>query len=354
METLVVVTQSGDWPLDLPGVRVVTAREYLTAAEFSAMRHAKVFNLCRHYRYQAFGYYVSLLAEARGHKPLPTVLTTQDLRSQSVIRIASDELVDDVRRSLAPIHSDRFDLWIYFGRTFAKRHERLAAALFRAFPAPLLRAFFVRDDDGWELHNVNAISTSVIPEDHREFAFESARAFFTRRQRPSRASRPSRFDLAILYDPKDPTSPSDRDAIEKFVDAAEELDIDAEVIGRGDGGRLLEFDALFMRATTSVDHFTYRFARRAAAEGLVVIDDPVSILRCTNKVYLAELLTRHGVPTPRTVIVSRDTRAGWPRSSACRASSSSPTARRRSGSSRPTIRRRWTPCSTGFSRAPTW
>jgi glutathione synthase/RimK-type ligase-like ATP-grasp enzyme len=44
-------------------------------------------------------------------------------------------------------------------------------------------------------------------------------------------------------------------------------------------------------------------ARKATAEGLVVIDDPVSILRCSNKVYLAELLMRYKVPIPRTLIL---------------------------------------------------
>ena len=67
-----------------------------------------------------------------------------------------------------------------------------------------------------------------------------------------------------------------------------------------------EFDALFIRETTSVNHHTYRFARRAAAEGLVVMDDPESILRCTNKVYLAELLRKHSIPAPMTFILSRE------------------------------------------------
>src|SRR5690606_1583716 len=35
------------------------------------------------------------------------------------------------------------------------------------------------------------------------------------------------------------------------------------------------------------------------------IDDPESILRCTNKVFLAELLVHHGVPVPPTVVVHR-------------------------------------------------
>lgn len=78
-----------------------------------------------------------------------------------------------------------------------------------------------------------------------------------------------------------------------------------ELITRSDSGRLLEFDALFIRETTAVNHHTYRIARRAEAAGMIVIDDPVSILRCTNKVYLAELLTRAKVPTPQTTIAHR-------------------------------------------------
>jgi glutathione synthase/RimK-type ligase-like ATP-grasp enzyme len=56
----------------------------------------------------------------------------------------------------------------------------------------------------------------------------------------------------------------------------------------------------------SVNHHTFRFSRRAVAEGLVVIDDPESVLKCTNKVYLAELLDRKGLLAPRTLIVHRD------------------------------------------------
>jgi glutathione synthase/RimK-type ligase-like ATP-grasp enzyme len=307
METLVVVTQQGDWPLTLHNARLITALQYLTGQEFSGLRHAKVFNLCRHYRYQALGYYVSLLAEARGHRPIPTVLTMQDLRSPALVRLASDDLEELIQTSLAEVPDDRFTVDIYFGRTVDRRFERLATALFKQFTAPFLRARFVRTEQ-WELGRVSATPTSAIPEADKNFAFEAAQGYFARRQRPSPPPRPSRFDLAILYDARDPTSPSDPSAIERFVAAADRCEIEAEVIGREDYGRLLEFDALFIRATTAVNHYTYRFARRAAAEGLVVIDDPVSILRCTNKVFLHELLSRRGVPTPRTRIVHRDDR----------------------------------------------
>lgn len=305
MQTLVVVTQESDWPLKLDGARLITARQYLGEPEFISMRHAKVFNLCRHYRYQALGYYVSLVAEARGHKPLPTVMTMQDLRSPAVVRMASDELDEIIQKSLASADGDRCTIDVFFGRSTSREHERLASALFRQFTAPLLRARFVRTDQ-WELHRVSAIPTSAIDDDDRKFAFDCARSFFTRRYRPQPPTKPSRFDLAILFDPNDVTTPSDPSAIERFAVAADKLEIETEIISRADYGRLLEFDALFIRATTAVNHYTYRFARRAAAEGMVVIDDPLSILRCTNKVFLHELLIRNGLPVPGTHIVNRD------------------------------------------------
>jgi hypothetical protein len=62
---LLVVNDLKDWPLEMPGVEVVTARTYLTDPRHFDNRAAKVFNLCRSYRYQSAGYYVSLLAAAR-------------------------------------------------------------------------------------------------------------------------------------------------------------------------------------------------------------------------------------------------------------------------------------------------
>lgn len=91
----------------------------------------------------------------------------------------------------------------------------------------------------------------------------------------------------------------------KFQKAAEALGLQPTLITRADFARLAEFDALFIRDTTFVNHYTYQFASRAAAEGLVVIDDPESILKCNNKVYLAELLVRHHLPAPRTLIVHK-------------------------------------------------
>src|SRR5690606_28318399 len=126
-----------------------------------------------------------------------------------------------------------------------------------------------------------------------EFVIEAAQEYFAGRNRRVRKRRVPRFDLAVLVNPDEEEPPSDEKAIQRFQKAAETVGLDFELITRDDFHRLAEFDALFIRETTAVNHHTFRFAQRAAAEGMVVIDDPDSILRCTNKVYLAELLDRH-------------------------------------------------------------
>jgi glutathione synthase/RimK-type ligase-like ATP-grasp enzyme len=37
-----------------------------------------------------------------------------------------------------------------------------------------------------------------------------------------------------------------------------------------------------------------------------LIDDPISMIRCTNKVFRMELLGQNQVPTPPTVIIAED------------------------------------------------
>lgn len=306
MSIIIVVDKPKDWPLKIPGVALVSARSYLTDPDFSDLRGVKVFNLCRSYRYQSLGYYVSLLAEARGHKPLPNISTIQNIKSQSIIRLVSDDLDEIIQKSLAPIQADKFTLSIYFGHNVAKRHDRLSLRLFNLFPAPMLRAQFAFNNNKWQLQHIQPIAASEIPEDHRPFVVEVASAHFAGRGMSVRKRSVARYDLAILYDPREKQAPSDLKAVQRFMKAAESLGLSTEIIGKDDYGRLAEFDALFIRETTSVNHHTYRFARRAAAEGLVVVDDPESILKCTNKVYLAELLDHHNIPTPKTLIVHKD------------------------------------------------
>lgn len=307
MSNVIVVDKPKKWPLQIPGVPIVAAREYLTDPRYSELRNLKIFNLCRSYRYQSAGYYVSLLAMARGHKVFPSITTIQDMKTVSIARIVAEDLEDEIRRSLRPLKSTKFTLSVYFGRNPAKRYDELASRLMRLFQVPLLRAEFVCEEGQWELHDIGPIAFNDIPESHQDFVVEAASQFFARDRLPRIRRATTQYDLAILFSPGN-DQPSNRRALGKFAQAAKRLRFGVELIKREDYGRLAEFDALFLRETTSVNHHTYRFARRAAAEGLVVIDDPDSIAKCSNKVYLAELLARYNIPTPRTLIVHRDNR----------------------------------------------
>jgi len=313
MQSIVVIDQLKSCPLDLTGVPVISARDYLAGRGVPSARRLRVFNLCKSYRYQSLGYYVSLLALARGHTPLPSIATVQDMRSASLSRLIADELTPNANRLLKRLKSDEFVLSVYFGRNLAQQYDELSGRIFRLFHAPFIRARFKRDGDGWWFRSLRPIALNDIPASHRAFAAEAARGFFERNRMPQRSRQTSRYDLAILTNAEEAAqdrAPSDEKALRRIEKAARRHDAFTERITRDDYGRIAEFDALFIRETTQVDRHTYRFARRAAAEGLVVIDDPESIIKCTNKVFLAELLERQRIPIPQTRIVSRDSRNG--------------------------------------------
>ncbi|MCA9665115.1 MAG: RimK family protein [Myxococcales bacterium] len=306
MSVLVVLDRTDrGFDLRLEDAEVISARDYLGDPRWSALRRAKVFNLCSDYRYQRVGYYVSLLAAARGHRPLPSVATLQELTRPTRARSLPLELTTLIERNLAPLKGDTFELSIYFGRNVAKRYDRLARALFNHLPAPLLRATFVRRDDRWQLRTIRPIASGEIPDSHRDFVEQRARDYFARGRAPEDRPRRSRFDLAVLLDEEAEDAPSDEAAIKRLIRAARKRDVAVTLIDKDDFGRLAEFDALFIRETTAVNHHTYRFSRRAHSEGLVVIDDPESILRCSNKVYQAELFARSNISAPRTALAHR-------------------------------------------------
>jgi len=306
MKILIVVNNPDRWPLEIPNVELMSSRAYLTDPSNSERRGVRVFNLCRSYAYQSLGYYVSLLAEARGHKPQPSVETIQGMKSQATLRLFSDEISELMAQAFAQVKSDEYVLSIYFGRPLAKRNERLALALFNQYQAPLLRARFRRDEEGtWNLVGLRPIPANEVPESHRPTLVDAAERYFHGKRFTPRRSRSLRFDLAMLVEPDEAHPPSNEGALKRFEAAAHRAGLEVERITRDDYARLSEFDALFIRTTTAVDHYTYRFATRAAASGLVVIDDPQSIVRAANKVFLAEVLGRHGVPIPRTEIVHR-------------------------------------------------
>ncbi len=305
MISIVVVNQLSDWNFDIPDVEVVTSRSYLADSRYSELRNVRVYNLCRSHRYQGLGYYVSLLAEARGHRVFPSITTMQDIKSQTIMRVISDELDEQIQKSFAKLKSKEFVLSVYFGENVAKQYEKISKQLYNLFQVPLFKAHFIYNKK-WILQNISSIPLNEIPVHHKPYFVQFAKTYFAKKRIHPIKKTKSIYDLAILINPEEKYPPSDKKAIGLFTDAAESLGFRTKLITKDDFSRIAEFDALFIRETTAVNHHTYRFARRASAENMVVIDDPVSILKCTNKVYLAELLKKSKIAIPKTMIVHKD------------------------------------------------
>jgi len=298
-QNLIVIDDLKDWSPDWKNYNVIAAEDYLTKPEYSAAGF-KIINLCRNDRNLSTGYYISLLAEARGHRAMPTARTLQNLTSKRIYSDVLEELENTVQKSLSRIVQEDFALSVYFGQNLAERHSHLAQQLFNLFPCPLFKVQFCYTDNGWEIDSIKPFGLSHVPQSHRFKVKEAMDAFLSRRWTAERDRSHTGFDIAILHNPEEKQAPSDKKALKNFIRAGESLGCNVELITRTDYPRLLEFDALFIRETTALDNHTYRFATKAQREGMAVIDDPDSIRRCCNKIYLHELLRKNRIPVPRT------------------------------------------------------
>jgi glutathione synthase/RimK-type ligase-like ATP-grasp enzyme len=305
-QTLIIVDDMADWAPFYPSDNVVLFADYLDSVRIAPQERTRVINLCRSFRYLSDGYYCSLLAEARGHHVIPSVRVLNDLGKRSLYRIQLEEVAAELDRSLGSQGpAGERVLRSYFGTTADPAFRDLARRLFDLFPCPILE-ITLRFRKQWQIASLRAQSHRELSDaEETEFA-EALNGYSRKVWRQSRARRVYQYDLAMLVNPEESMPPSDTKALKKFVKAGAELGIDVEIIGPREYPRLPEFDGLFIRETTAIDHHTYRFAKKAEAEGLVVVDDPNSILRCTNKIYLADLFHKFRVPAPRTQILRRD------------------------------------------------
>ncbi len=289
--------------------QVITAKEYITNSQFLDEKKAFIINLCSSYKYQSIGYYVSLLAEARSHKPLPEVLQIQDLKSLKVLRKVADQCNELIEKSLATITSDHFELSVYFGKNLALRHEKLSKELFSLLKIPLFKVYFLKNlgnkaqNGKWKIKSIQQLKLEDIPPDHYEFLNIALEEYVNIKNKYQKKLKQTHFDLAILINPEEKSPPSNEKALYKFQLLGKRMGFHVEFIYPDDINRLAEFDALFIRETTSVNHHTYQFSRLAEAMGLIVIDDPNSILKCSNKVFLAELLIKNKISIPKTYIL---------------------------------------------------
>ena len=306
----VVVDNLSDWLPYYPSQDVITFDDYLEKSAATEGKRVRVINLCRSYRYLGSGYYCSLLAEARGHHVFPSVATINDLRRKDLAALQWEYAEEDLKKLSIASDDNTLTFHCWFGQTLDKELTRLAQTLYEKFPCPLLEISLI-NKNGWQVNSVKAMSLKALNDPNEQEAFASTFERFSRKMwRKPKARKTYRFDLAILVNPAEEMPPSDAKALKLFEQAANKLGIATERVTKKDYLRLPEYDGLFIRETTAVDHHTYKFAKKAEAEDMVVIDDPTSILRCTNKIYLADLLRTHKIATPKSVILNQpDTRS---------------------------------------------
>jgi glutathione synthase/RimK-type ligase-like ATP-grasp enzyme len=304
---IVVVDRRADFKWDDAGHPVVTAREYLSRPDAFMSRYPRIINLCRDYDYMSFGYYCSLLAEARGERVIPSVSTILDLSKKSIYGLALEdleELLEKVAKKPGQVPAGPFTLYVFFGFTEEERYQDLAHQVFDLFRCPLLKVE-VETKPKWRIASIRPVPVNEIKPEQEALFAKALNAYTRTAWRPPKSKPPARYYMAILQNPQEQLPPSSTRTLQKFVKIAEPMGLEVELIEKKDYSRLAEYDALFIRETTALDHHTYRFAKKATYEDMVVIDDPTSILRCTNKVYLAELMRANRVPTPRTLVVDR-------------------------------------------------
>ncbi len=289
---------------------VVSATDFIKGdlpIDVRKLQRMKVINLCTNHDYLGKGYYVSLLAEARYMRCIPSVANMIQLNWKRNFQSHLPEL----NSMLAKYFKDPPDeplertYYVYFGRTQKKSLEPVARRLFDLFRFPLIAVSLHYHQGKWEIKTVDSLSVSNIPPEKTQFFYDSLETFTGAIWSKPNARKHEKYWIAILQDPTEKFPPSNQRAIQKFIKTGKDMNIWVEPITKNDYTSLLEYDALFIRETTAINHHTFRFADKAEREGIPVIDDTDSIIRCCNKVYLFELLKAHKVPVPETVILER-------------------------------------------------
>ncbi|MCB1630136.1 MAG: RimK family alpha-L-glutamate ligase, partial [Xanthomonadales bacterium] len=154
------------------------------------------------------------------------------------------------------------------------------------------------------IERIRPLAINKLEEAERAFLYEAMARYTRRDWRGPKVKTPPRYTFAVLHDPDEQLPPSSKSSLKHLARVAEKMDVEIDLITKKDLSRLSEYDALFIRETTTIKNHTFRFAQRAQQEGIPVIDDPVSMIRCTNKLYLKELLESAGIQMPPTVMLS--------------------------------------------------
>jgi len=284
--------------------KVMSHRDYVVHPSLFADQRPRLINLSVSYRYRSRAYYASLLAGARGHRVIPSVETIIDLSERRLYENAIPELEDALNGILGKDSQKAPPLLrVYFGIAEDARFEKFAKLLFDWFRAPALEVA-VKAGEWARIHRIGFANWQKLNDEGKAAFYKALERYTARAWKAAKPKVPPRWTFATLCDTQEVLPPSSVSTLKYWARIAARLGVEVDPISARDLSRLANYDALFIRETTAISNHTYRFARRAMQEGMPVIDDPISMIRCTNKVYLDELMRANSVPVPETLMIS--------------------------------------------------
>lgn len=302
---IIVINRPHKWKFDDVNARIISVRDYISNPIYQSNTELRIFNLCSSYAYQSYGYYVSLLAVARGQRVIPTVTKIRDLKILNVIKSVTTDIEGIIADSFEKIEVDKLSINVFFGFTDNPKFKKLVMKLYQLFEIPLFKVDFVKDEN-WFVKKIHTINLDKLTAGEFNVVNRYAHDYFNKKRFTKSRLINYKYDLAILINPDEKTPPSCKQALQKFKEAANRKNMHAEFIHKNDFDRINEFDALFIRVTTNVNNHSYEFSRLAHSEGLVVIDDPWSIMKCSNKIYQNEVFRQNKILTPKTYVLTRN------------------------------------------------
>ena len=299
----IIIDNLDKWSPYYPFDNIETTAKYLQSLN---SKPSYIINLSENVAYLEQGYYACLLANANNDFIIPSVTTLNDISHFEATHLASISLKLNHADINKLSDAENFSFKIFFGTTNLKCLENVAKKIFEKYPAPILEAMLTKDSNKWSFTSLKITGLNSLVEQEQTIFADALNNFSTKIWRKKKDKKSYQYDLAILYDPNDPLPPSDAKALKNFQKAADSLGIYVDLITQNDYMKLLEYDGLFIRTTTSINHYSYKFAKKAEDNNLVVMDDTQSITCCTNKVYLNNLLIKHKIAMPESKLIFKD------------------------------------------------
>src|SRR6185312_14177273 len=182
---VILVDSPNDFPhADTPH-KVITTRDYLARSNLFRGTRPKIINLSRSFNYQSRGYYSSLLAEARGHRVIPSVETMVDLGARQLYAQALPELDDALIKALAAADEKTCptSIQVYFGTVADRRFDRFGRLLFDWFRCPVLEVTIDTSNGRPQIRRLSSVPVTRLARDELAFFHGALHTHTTREWR---------------------------------------------------------------------------------------------------------------------------------------------------------------------------